>query len=1006
MTRRRILELLAAAAVVAALAVVVAASSAAELPAALVQGTAGLAAPQPKTDLFQSPLMTVGGYNGQVGALQSPLVADAIGYGQPGGSAQGSQLAVLYFTYLPWVARQGSDSVSSAIFLYNASGATPASVIVTFCDETGAFVAVVDALIPANGTVTFEQATMTALPLGYEGSAVVESDSPVMAVVNLAPGTRDQLLTYNGIADPSRDALLPLVTRNAAGSTTNLWIQNASPSTTSLEITYHPYGGGAGCTDIIEDVPPYASLSLDGETPSCVGDGFYGLASVQAAQPVAAVAAMWQLGRTGASAYEGVASSVSLQVPVLPYRQLAPRQEKKSLSDWSSSVLMANVGTATATMAANWYDGDGSGPVTDSNDVPVGQRMEYYLPALGILADGFDGSLVVESDQPFALVSGWANPSEPGDGFAMNPGIPENGTTLASAGTVIHLPRLAHGPDSSTQFSIQNAATLEATATVTITYHDQGGAASAVVEDTIPFQGVKRYYTWSVPDLGSEWQGSATILSTQPIAAEVMQFLFYYPPDTCPEVSSPSDSGTGTLRNCLQSASSGDTITFDPIIFPPGSPTTISVDSQLPSLTQGNLTIDGSNAGVVINGSNTHTEMTTVGFWVSSDYNVIKGLQILNFPSSAIWIKNAAYNVIGGDNTVGSGPAGEGNVLSGSSKGVYIDGTGAVSNTILGNLIGLDVSGGISLPNEYQGVAVYEGADYTTIGGTAPGHGNAIAGNEHSGLLLWSDHNVVEGNLIGLDAAGSVALPNETGIQINSGATQNAIRDNVISGNRHGGVAISDSGTMSNTISGNLIGMNATGAAVISSGGTGVDIYGGASRNLVGGDSPGEGNVIAGFEHSGISTTGWGNRIGYNEVYGNAEHGVHVKGTDALTNTISHNSIHDNVGLGIRLEDGGNAGLPAPVISSYDMAGGVAAGTACALCTVEVFSDGEDEGETFEGSTAAAGGGIWTLDTGVPFTGPKLTATASDLDGNTSEFGVLRHYEVYLPVVLRNAGAP
>jgi hypothetical protein len=941
MTRRRILELLAAAAVVAALAVVAAGSSAAELPAARVQDTAGLAAPQPKMDLFQSPLMTVGGYNGQVGPFQSPLGADAIGDGQPGGGAQGSQVTALYFTHLPWVARQGSDSMNSVIFLHNASGATPATVIVTFYDETGAFVAVDDTLIPANGTATFDQAMMTALPLGYEGSAVVESDSPVLAVVNLAPSTRNHLLTYNGIADPSRDALLPLVTRNAAGSTTSLWVQNASPSTTSLEVAYHPYGGGAGCTDLFEDVPAYASLSLDGGTPSCVGDGFYGLASVQAAQPVAAVAAMWQLGGNGASAYEGVTSPASLQVPVLPYRQLAPRQEKRSWSNWSSSVLMANVGTAMATMAANWYDGDGSGPVTDSNDVPAGQHLGYHLADLGILEDGFDGSLVGESDQPFALLSSWANPSEPGDGFAVNPGIPLNGTTLASAGTLVRLPRLAHGPDSSTQFSIQNAATLEVTAVVTITYHDQGGAASAVVEDTIPFQGVKRYDTWSVPELGSKWQGSATILSSQPIAAEVMQFLSYYPPDTCPEVSSLADSGPGTLRDCLASASSGDTITFDPAVFPPTSPTTIAVNRQLPALSQGNITIDGSNIGVVIDGSNTHTETTSVGLLISSDYNVIKGLQIVHFPSAAILIKHAGYNVIGGDNTVGSGPAGEGNVLSGSSEGVYIDGTGAVSNTLVGNMIGVDATGVIYMGNEYQGVAVYEGADYTIIGGTEPGHGNTIAGNVRGGILLRSDHNLVEGNVIGRDGLGSTNPPNGTGVWISSDAAQNVIRDNVIGGNHN----------------------------------------------------------------SGISTRGWGNRIEHNEVFGNIEYGVHVKGTDALTNTITHNSIHHNVGLGIKLEDGGNAALPAPAITSWDLASGIATGTSCALCTVEIFSDDEDEGETFEGTAVADQIGAWSLGTGAPFDGPNLTATATDPDGNTSQFGVAR-YRVYLPVVLRDPGSP
>jgi hypothetical protein len=61
-------------------------------------------------------------------------------------------------------------------------------------------------------------------------------------------------------------------------------------------------------------------------------------------------------------------------------------------------------------------------------------------------------------------------------------------------------------------------------------------------------------------------------------------------------------------------------------------------------------------------------------------------------------------------------------------------------------------------------------------------------------------------------------------------------------------------------------------------------------------------------------------------------------------------------------------------------------GTACANCTVEVFSDNSDEGEVYEDRAIADGGGNWTLDKGAALTGPRLTATATDAAGNTSEF--------------------
>ena len=47
-------------------------------------------------------------------------------------------------------------------------------------------------------------------------------------------------------------------------------------------------------------------------------------------------------------------------------------------------------------------------------------------------------------------------------------------------------------------------------------------------------------------------------------------------------VTSAADSGLGTLRECLSNQVSGDVITFDATVFPPSSPVTIHLQSQLP----------------------------------------------------------------------------------------------------------------------------------------------------------------------------------------------------------------------------------------------------------------------------------------------------------------------------------------------------------------------------------------------------------------------------------------
>jgi hypothetical protein len=86
-------------------------------------------------------------------------------------------------------------------------------------------------------------------------------------------------------------------------------------------------------------------------------------------------------------------------------------------------------------------------------------------------------------------------------------------------------------------------------------------------------------------------------------------------------VTTADDSGPGTLRQAMRDAKPGDTITFDPNIFLPENPTTIFLknedqDSALPNLLQGGLTIDASNAGVILDGSAIQGDWVTV--WKST----------------------------------------------------------------------------------------------------------------------------------------------------------------------------------------------------------------------------------------------------------------------------------------------------------------------------------------------------------------------------------------------------
>jgi parallel beta-helix repeat protein len=150
-----------------------------------------------------------------------------------------------------------------------------------------------------------------------------------------------------------------------------------------------------------------------------------------------------------------------------------------------------------------------------------------------------------------------------------------------------------------------------------------------------------------------------------------------------------------------------------------------------------------------------------------------------------------------GTNIVGGVQGTSGNVIAGLLVGVEIYAPQSPSNPnpgsiIEGNLIGTDSSGEVVLGNT-EGIFI-NGVPRNTIGGTTADQRNIISGNDTGIYLLGSTaaNNVIEGNYVGLDAAGAVPEGNHVGIYLD-GATANliggpsAVDGNVIAGNKMSG---------------------------------------------------------------------------------------------------------------------------------------------------------------------------------------------------------------------------
>jgi len=196
-------------------------------------------------------------------------------------------------------------------------------------------------------------------------------------------------------------------------------------------------------------------------------------------------------------------------------------------------------------------------------------------------------------------------------------------------------------------------------------------------------------------------------------------------------VTSTADSGSGTLRQALLDAESGDTITFDLVVFPPSAPATMYLKANLPPINQSDLTIDASNAGVILDGSNISGKWVH-GLEIYSNGNTVRGLQIVNFSGTGIVIGGGAqYNTIGGNRSIGSGPVGQGNLVGNGTVGIGLWDDATSFNTITGNLIGTDPTGIDDWGNYCIGVHILNGASRNIIGPD-----NIIAYNSMFGIEI------------------------------------------------------------------------------------------------------------------------------------------------------------------------------------------------------------------------------------------------------------------------------
>lgn len=327
-------------------------------------------------------------------------------------------------------------------------------------------------------------------------------------------------------------------------------------------------------------------------------------------------------------------------------------------------------------------------------------------------------------------------------------------------------------------------------------------------------------------------------------------------------------------------------------------------NNQIGAAAAGNFIGGNGNDGVNIQGAGTSNN-SVLANWI--------GMSNTSLPrpnnSGVAILAGASNNTIGG--------AGAGNIIvSNNSAGVFIADASTTANKVYANYIGTNTVGSTGYGNGGSGVFIGAGANNNNVGGTNVG--NVISGNTGQGVDISTNGNVVAGNKIGTNPAGTAALGNGNGgVRISGAAQSNFIGYlNVISGNTGDGVAIVGNSD-GNYVLGNTIGLNAAKTAKLPNSASGVAIASQSSGNLVGmGGAP---NVISGNATYGVyiadagtnNNAVYANYIGSNEssafALGNSSDGIHV-GNGAVGTLIGdeadpggRNVISGNAGNGIQV---------------------------------------------------------------------------------------------------------
>ncbi len=297
-------------------------------------------------------------------------------------------------------------------------GTAPASVSIQYVPGSdGTAYTSPSVTIQPNAAYTFDQHDMSQIGSKFVGSAVVNSDQPVVATVMQVGETYKNMMGYNGFAGGSLTVSLPLIMAKNAGYDTGIQVQNVGTGSATVTVDYgaNTVGTYSPSSQTVTLAPNASETFLQGSWP----ERYVGSASITSNQDVVAIVNQVKLtGVALGTAYNGFNPGDATN------KVSGPLIMSKNAGYFTGYQVM-NVGSSAATVTCT-YSANTAGTFAPSAEaaatIGVGDSKTYLQSAW---PERYVGSVVCEAGAgaKIVMIVNQLNEAPTGDQFTTYGGF-------------------------------------------------------------------------------------------------------------------------------------------------------------------------------------------------------------------------------------------------------------------------------------------------------------------------------------------------------------------------------------------------------------------------------------------------------------------------------------------------------------------------------------------------------------------------------------------------------